>query len=126
VALDSQHIHHNDYQGRGKHLTMIPSTKSNARTHKVVRVEGAAFNAKRKEAADYFKDGNVVYVNLEKANKEVVEYVLNFLGGMAYALDGKLSKLSTNVYAMVPDGDEIGGDFYDDEYNSDYLGDNLF
>lgn len=97
--------------------------EKDSRTHKIVKIRGTGtidFNNKRKEAADYFKDGHVVYLNMDEASKAIMSPVLNFLGGMAYALDGELKRLSTNVYAMIPAGDDIGGDLYGDEDSAEY------
>ena len=103
-----------------KVIRMATSNDADARTHKVIRVKGTDFNAKRKEAANFFKQGHVVYLNMDEANKDSTSLVLNFLGGMAYALDGELKRLSTSVYAIIPAGDEIGGDIYGDESKADY------
>jgi cell division inhibitor SepF len=94
--------------------------ETESRTHKIVKVKGTDYNTKRKEAANYFKNGHVVYLNMDEANKEIMSPVLNFLGGMAYALDGEIKRLSTSVYAIIPCGDEIGGDIYGDEYSAEY------
>ena len=91
---------------------------ADSRVHKVVKIKGTDFNSKRKEAAEYFKRGHTIHLNMDEANKDTTTRVLDFLGGMAYALDGELNRVSTTVYTIVPVGDEFGGDIYGDEYNS--------
>ena len=105
-----------------KVMRFAPSGEiSNANIHKVVKFVGVEYNAKRKEAFDYFKNGHRVYINMENVNREVKAHVLNFLAGMAYALDGSVKRISEGgVYAILPQGDEIGGDIYDDEENNAY------
>ena len=94
--------------------------EKDSRTHKIVKVKGQQYHSKLREAANYFKDGHVVYLNMDEANKDATTRVLDFLGGMAYALDGRPEKISNTVYAIVPNGDEIGGDIYEDmEYQID-------
>ena len=93
--------------------------QASSRTHKIVMVGEDDFNPKRKEIADYFKSGNAVYINLEKARKEYSAPILDFMGGMVHALNGDMKKISTNVYAVIPKGDEIGGDLYEND-NENY------
>ncbi|MCL2071782.1 MAG: cell division protein SepF [Oscillospiraceae bacterium] len=105
----------NDDLNSGVRSNVLRFTESNPRTHKVIRFKGTEYNLKRKEAAKYFKEGHVVYINMEEANKEILWKVLDFLAGTASALDGNIKMLANNVWAVIPRGDEIGGDIYEEE-----------
>ena len=54
--------------------------------------------------ADEFVKRNTVILNMEQTNKDVAKRIIDFLGGVAYAHDGKISRVamdeveSDNVY----------------------------
>lgn len=43
-----------------------------------------------------------VLLNLENTNKETARRLIDFLSGVAYALDGEVSKVAENTYAITP------------------------
>ncbi len=52
--------------------------------------------------ASRFDDGHAVLVNLEAANAAVTRRVIDFLSGVAYALDGRLLRVSQDAYLLLP------------------------
>jgi cell division inhibitor SepF len=54
------------------------------------------------EAADGLKAGHQQIVNLEKASPEICGRVIDFLNGVAYALDGYVEKIGDRVYLFTP------------------------
>lgn len=54
------------------------------------------------EAADGLKAGHQQIVNLEKASPEICGRVIDFLNGIAYALDGYVEKVGDRVYLFTP------------------------
>ncbi|MCL1903386.1 MAG: cell division protein SepF [Oscillospiraceae bacterium] len=100
-----------------------------SRTYKVVKIKGSTlndYNLKRKEAADFFKEGHVVIINMEEAGKAIVSPVVDLLWGVAYALNGNLGRINTNTYAMIPFGDDMDGDLFHKESKSEYSVDSIF
>ena len=125
VMKNDYNDYYEDYETdtRASSEKFLRFPEKNSRTHKVVRVKGTDFISKWFEASDHFKSGHAVYVNLDEANNDSKTRVLDFIGGAAYALDGRLERLSNTLYALVPNGDEIGGDLYEDteyRFNNGY------
>ena len=54
------------------------------------------------QAADGLKIGHQQIVNLEKAAPEVCTRVIDFLGGVIYALDGYVERVGERVYLFTP------------------------
>lgn len=70
------------------------------------------------EIADYFKNKKAVIINLDKTNKEVANRLIDFLGGVAYAADGDLKRITETSYALVPYNVDISGDMMEELGNS--------
>ena len=62
------------------------------------------------DIADHFKSKKTIVLNLENTNKEVGNRLIDFLGGVAYASDGDLKRISNTTYMIVPFNVEISGD----------------
>lgn len=54
-----------------------------------------------------FKSGKAVLISLEKADAVNAERMLDFLGGAAFALDGRVESLGGYKYILVPRGVEF-------------------
>ena len=72
--------------------------------------------------ADHFKNKKTVVLNLDKTNKEVANRLIDFLGGVAYAADGDLKRISGTTYIIVPMNVDISGDIIDDLSNVEDFG----
>lgn len=65
--------------------------------------------------ADELVRANTVVLNLEVTPKDVARRVLDFLGGVAYAKEGKVKRVSTNTYIITPANVNLTGDDMMDE-----------
>ena len=63
------------------------------------------------EIADQLRDRRPVLMNLENTPKDVSRRLIDFLSGVAYALEGKIKRVATNAYIITP-------------YNVDLMGEN--
>ena len=52
----------------------------------------------------------VVLVNFENTEKEVARRIVDFMSGSTYALGGTVQKISTYIFAFVPNNVNISGD----------------
>ena len=59
------------------------------------------------QAADGLKQGHQQIVNLEKTTPEVCTRIIDFLGGVIYALGGHVEKVGEKVYLFTPHNYEI-------------------
>ncbi len=66
------------------------------------------------EIADHLRDKRAVLLNLEKTNKDAAKRLVDFLSGCAYALDGRIKKVATLTYLIVPFNVEIVGDLVEE------------
>lgn len=70
------------------------------------------------EIADHLRDKKAVVLNLESTNKDVARRLVDFLSGVAYALDGKIKKVAISTYILTPFNVEIVGDLAEELENS--------
>jgi cell division inhibitor SepF len=56
------------------------------------------------EIADALRGRQVVIVNLQNADRTLLQRVVDFTSGVAYTLDGKIQKLAEAIYLVVPAG----------------------
>ncbi len=56
------------------------------------------------EVADALRARQVVIVNLQNADRTLLQRVVDFTSGVAYTLDGKIQKLAEAIYLVVPAG----------------------
>ena len=66
------------------------------------------------EVADHLRDKRTVVLNLESTNRDVARRLLDFLGGVAYAKDGKIKRIAQSTYLITPYNVEIQGDVIDE------------
>lgn len=63
--------------------------------------------------ADQLLSRKTVILNLELVTQETRRFV-DFLSGVAYALNGQVKKVAVHTYLIIPGGLEISGDIFDD------------
>lgn len=56
------------------------------------------------EIADALRNRQVVIVNLQNADRNLLQRVVDFTSGVAYTIDGKIQKLAEAIYLVVPSG----------------------
>lgn len=68
--------------------------------------------------ANHLRDKRTVVLNLESANKDIARRLVDFLSGVAYALEGKIKKVAVSTYIITPYNVEILGDLIDELENN--------
>lgn len=111
LAMDN----HNDFDefdngmvSSEKILRFAEKSRHNLRLYKL---EGHNWGQIAKKASDDLKSGCSVMINTESANKDAVTRMADFMGGVAYAIEGKMVKHGS-TWAFVPENCEVGGDVY--------------
>lgn len=59
------------------------------------------------EIADHMRDGRAVLMNFEGTDYELARRIVDFISGVAYALDGNIKKVGQGVFLCAPKGVEI-------------------
>ncbi len=100
-------------------------SSANAR-NKVVNIHATAklqvgifkperFGEETRTIADELLKTNTVVLNLEDTNKDMARRILDFLSGVAYANNGKIKRVATNTYIIIPSNVDLTGDDLLDE-----------
>jgi cell division inhibitor SepF len=56
------------------------------------------------EIADALRSRQVVIVNIQGADRNLLQRVVDFTSGVAYTIDGRIQKLAEAIYLVVPAG----------------------
>ena len=99
---------------------------SNSSRGKVVNINATAklqvgifkperFGEETRSIADELMKTHTVVLNLEDTNKDMARRILDFLSGVAYANDGKIKRVATNTYIIIPSNVDLTGDDLLDE-----------
>ena len=102
---DSFEERRNKYDDRRNKVVNIHATTQ----LKVVLVKPERFE-NVSDIADQLKDKRTVVLNLESTDRAVARRLLDFLGGVAYAIEGKIQKVATNTYIITPYHVDLEGD----------------
>lgn len=97
---------------RDKIVNLNPSTQVQMVLVKPERFETAA------EIADHLRERRPVLMNLEQTQKDTARRLIDFLSGVAYALDGKIRKVAANTYIITPYNVDVMGDLIDELENT--------
>ena len=97
----------------GKDLTVASPSGKAPKQFVLVRPSDPS-NDHLLEIADHLLNKETVILNLELIAKDARHYI-DFLSGVAYALQGKTKKIATNIFLIAPGGIEISGDISDPE-----------
>ena len=79
----------------------------------VVLVKPERFEAAA-EIADHLREKRTIVMNLEQTSKDVARRLIDFLSGVAYALDGKIKKVAISTYIITPYNVDLMGDLIDE------------
>ena len=71
--------------------------------------------------ADEFIKRNTVILNMEQTNKDVGKSIIDFLSGVAYAHNGKISRVAEDTYIVMPSNVRLSGEDVMDEVESDNI-----
>ncbi len=73
------------------------------------------FGEETRSIADELMKNHTVVLNLEDTNKDMARRILDFLSGVAYANNGKIKRVATNTYIIIPSNVDLTGDDLLDE-----------
>ena len=73
------------------------------------------------EVADALRSRRVCIVNLQGADRTLLQRVVDFASGVAYTIDGRIQKLADAIYLIVPSGVNVSSDGLKDQVDADGL-----
>ena len=72
------------------------------------------------EIADNLRARRAILMNIENAPREVQRRLIDFLSGVAYALGGKIKRVSAQAYIITPTNIDVVGNALDDFESTGY------
>ncbi len=102
-----------DEDGEGTVEETFLKDKNEEYKNKTILVEPRAFS-EAFQIADYLKANNQVVVNFKRVTTDVSKRIMDFLNGVAYAIEGNMEKLGPGIVLCAPKGFEIEGNISDD------------
>ncbi|NCZ46594.1 MAG: cell division protein SepF, partial [Betaproteobacteria bacterium] len=72
----------------------------------IVLLEPSSFGEAR-EVAEALKQKKPIIVNVRKTDKDLARRIVDFLSGIAYAIDGHMTKIADSIYIFAPATVEI-------------------
>lgn len=113
-----------EYQDRGGRTEAVDY--SSPRRSKVVNINATAklqvaifkperFGEETRAIADELINTHTVVLNLEDTNKDMSRRIIDFLSGVAYANNGKIKKVATSTFIIIPNNVDLTGDDLLDE-----------
>ncbi len=73
------------------------------------------------EVADALRSRQVCIVNLQGADRTLLQRVVDFTSGVAYTIDGRIQKLADAMYLIVPSGVNVSSDGLKEQVDADGL-----
>ena len=73
------------------------------------------FGDETRSIAEELMKTNTVVLNLEDTNKDMARRILDLLSGVAFANQGKIKRVATNTYIIIPSNVDLTGDDLLDE-----------
>ncbi|MBQ9680362.1 MAG: cell division protein SepF [Ruminococcus sp.] len=101
-------------------------SRDSSRRNKVVNISATAklsvalfkperFGEETRNIADELIKTHTVVLNLENTNKDMARRIIDFLSGVAYANRGKIKKVATSTFIIIPNNVDLTGDDLLDE-----------
>jgi FtsZ-interacting cell division protein YlmF len=109
--------------GRNNLVALPPVGSRRSSVHQIVLLEPSSFGEAR-EMADALKQRKPIIVNVRKTDKELSKRIIDFLSGIAWAIDGQINKIADGIYIFAPSTFEVVTQGSQPEYLKDQ--DSLF
>ncbi len=101
IRDDEEEIYDDEPAAGGR---VVPLSNAGRRTGTEVSVYSPRGFQDVVEIADALRNRQVVIVNLQNADRTLLQRVVDFTSGVAYTIDGKIQKLAEAMYLIVPAG----------------------
>lgn len=98
---DENELFEDENDSGGYEKTKSEALNKFTRGAKVILFEPRNFD-EVDEIGKYFKGNSAVVINLHKLTREYAQRAIDFLTGIAFALDGTIQKIGTNVILCSP------------------------
>ena len=93
-----------DQPVEGKGRNVVALSEAGRRVGASVAVFAPRAFGEVTEIADALRGRQVAILNLQGADRALLQRVVDFTSGVAYTLDGRIQKLAESIYLVVPAG----------------------
>ena len=93
-----------DAETNGGKRNVVPLSDAGRRQGTAVAVFAPRSFADVTEIADALRGRQVAILNLQGADRTLLQRVVDFTSGVAYTIDGRIQKLAEAIYLVVPAG----------------------
>jgi cell division inhibitor SepF len=73
------------------------------------------------DIADALRSRQVVIINVQQADRGLLQRIVDFTSGVAYTLEGKIQKLADGMYLVVPAGVQVNAQGLREQFGVDPL-----
>ncbi len=98
---------------------VVPLTEAGRRVGPSVAVFAPRGFSDVTEIADALRARQVAIVNLQGADRSLLQRVVDFTSGVAYTIDGRIQKLAEAIYHIVPAGVTVNSANLREQMNDD-------
>jgi cell division inhibitor SepF len=98
---------------------VVPLTEAGRRVGPSVAVFAPRGFSDVTEIADALRARQVAIVNLQGADRTLLQRVVDFTSGVAYTIDGRIQKLAESIYLIVPAGVNVNSANLREQMNDD-------
>jgi cell division inhibitor SepF len=98
---------------------VVPLTEAGRRVGPSVAVFAPRSFSDVTEIADALRARQVAIVNLQGADRSLLQRVVDFTSGVAYTIDGRIQKLAESIYLVVPAGVTVNSANLREQMNDD-------
>jgi cell division inhibitor SepF len=98
---------------------VVPLTEAGRRVGPSVAVFAPRGFSDVTEIADALRARQVAIVNLQGADRTLLQRVVDFTSGVAYTIDGRIQKLAESIYLVVPAGVNVNSANLREQMNDD-------
>jgi cell division inhibitor SepF len=98
---------------------VVPLTEAGRRVSPSVAVFAPRGFSDVTEIADALRSRQVAIVNLQGADRSLLQRVVDFTSGVAYTIDGRIQKLAEAIYLVVPAGVTVNSANLREQMNDD-------
>lgn len=103
----------------GQKRNVVPLTDASRRGGGSVAVFAPRSFGDVTEIADALRSRQVVIVNVQGADRGLLQRVVDFTSGVAYTIDGRIQKLAEAIYLVVPSGVNVNSAGVREQLDSD-------
>jgi cell division inhibitor SepF len=105
----------------GVKRNVVPIGEGSRRAGSSVAVFAPRSFADVTEIADALRSRQVVIVNVQGADRNLLQRVVDFTSGVAYTIDGRIQKLAEAIYLVVPAGVNVNSAGVKEQLDNDGL-----